>query len=229
MTGSGGAGRRVGGAGARPRTKSSRKRELTTPTKVSIFEKTTAAVSSHADELQGLAFSSRPEDLDPAQAAALMGRAGDAVLVAKLRAVFGSPEGCVIGAFARIAGDADSDSDADGGGGGGYGGGNVISAMVAMGLEMLAGECNIEGKTLVGFAQAATDAAMVATVDMVVVGKDHARTREERRGGNKKPVLSVSLLVKKKKTKQTNPLPVNPRTSYRRRCHTNPLHRNSKP
>jgi hypothetical protein len=35
--------------------------------------------------------------------------------------------------------------------------------------------CVIDGKALVGFAQAATDAAMVATVDLVVVGEDGGR------------------------------------------------------
>ena len=38
---------------------------------------------------------------------------------------------------------------------------------------MLAGDGNVDGKTLVGFARAATDAAMVATVDDVVVHEAH--------------------------------------------------------
>ena len=45
-----------------------------------------------------------------------------------------------------------------------------------MGFDMLAGEGNVDNKTLVGFAQAATDGAMVATVDCVVVDERYRRT-----------------------------------------------------
>lgn len=45
-----------------------------------------------------------------------------------------------------------------------------------MGFDMLAGEGNVDNKTLIGFAQAATDGAMVATVDCVVVDERYRRT-----------------------------------------------------
>lgn len=136
-----------------------------------------SATTAFGSPLRGLAFSSRPEDLDPAEAAALMGHAGDAVIERKLRAVFQSSEGCVVGAFASRA-------RPDGGSGGageamkpgvgrGKGGVDALRGIVAMGFgDLLAGDGEVDGKDLVGFAQAATDGAMVATVDVVVVGED---------------------------------------------------------
>ena len=118
--GGGGGGGAATGAAARPQRrrlhgatmkKTTRKRrDATTTTTRAFFEKTAlASPVSSAVELRGLAFSSRAEDVDPAQAAALMGHANDAAVIAKLRAVFDSPEGCVIGAFARIDNEDDDD------------------------------------------------------------------------------------------------------------------------
>lgn len=142
-SGSGGAG---GAAGARPPPP-----RLTTATKA-LFEKVSSPKTSReqsssaaaAEELQGLAFSSNPQDLDPRQAAALMGHAGDARVIAKLRKVFNSPEGCVIGAFARVEDacgfrNSDGDGDLNGGGGGGGGGVSAATLMASM-FDMLAGE-----------------------------------------------------------------------------------------
>ena len=125
--------------------------------------------------MTGLGFSSDPDDVDPVEVAALLGHSDDAEVIAKLRAMIASPEGCLVGVFARV-GDEDAEEDEEErgikmGGPGGAGGGLGFGAIVAMGMDMLAGECNIEGKTLVGFAHAATDGSMVATVDLVVVGR----------------------------------------------------------
>ena len=158
--------------------KKRRRKEDHGTTTSAFLEKRTAVSSTPAedDELRGLAFTTRAEDVDPAQAAALMGHANDPFVIGKLRAVFDSPEGCVIGAFARVdGGDGADDGSGDGDDSGRRGGGNRggrFSAMMAMGLDILgARDGNIQGKTLVGFAQAATDGAMVATVDLVIVGE----------------------------------------------------------
>ena len=93
----------------------------------------------------------------------MAGRAGDAAHAARLRAVFSAREGVVVGAFARLDGDGDGDGDA-------------VPArrfpgasLVQMGFDLLAGDGDVDGKSLVGFARAATDGSMVATVDEVVV------------------------------------------------------------
>jgi len=99
-----------------------------------------------------------------------MGHAGDAAVVAKLRAMFHAPEGCVVGAFVRVEMDDVDGDERDGGSGHAA----ALRGIMAMGFDMLAGDGNVEGKTLVGFAQAATDAAMVATMDTVVVGEVEA-------------------------------------------------------
>ena len=111
----------------------------------------------------GLAFSSDADAIDPAEASAVAGRAGDAAHAARLRAVFSAREGVVVGAFARLDGDGDGDGDA-------------VPArrfpgasLVQMGFDLLAGDGDVGGKSLVGFARAATDGSMVATVDEVVV------------------------------------------------------------
>ena len=43
--------------------------------------------------------------MDAAAAAALLGHGGDAVVVAKLRAILDAQEGVVVGAFARVTSD----------------------------------------------------------------------------------------------------------------------------
>lgn len=115
-----------------------------------------------------MAFTSKPENIDPARAAALLGRAGDDRLARKLARMLAAKEACVIGAFARVDADETKRPGRDNGDDGG------LAGIWAMGFDMLAGEGNVEGKTLVGFAHAATDGAMVATVDIVVV---HPRFR----------------------------------------------------
>lgn len=116
-----------------------------------------------------MAFTSKPENIDPARAAALLGRAGDDRLARKLARMLAAKEACVIGAFARV--DADETKRPGGRDNGASDGG--LAGIWAMGFDMLAGEGNVEGKTLVGFAHAATDGAMVATVDIVVVHPSH--------------------------------------------------------
>jgi len=128
----------------------------------------TARGSGASASLRGLAFTSKPENIDPARAAALLGRAGDDRLARKLARMLAAKEACVIGAFARVDADETKPPGRNNGGDGG------LAGIWAMGFDMLAGEGNIEGKTLVGFAHAATDGAMVATVDFVVV---HPRFR----------------------------------------------------
>tara|TARA_B100000401_G_scaffold401714_1_gene314197 strand:- start:105 stop:866 length:762 start_codon:yes stop_codon:yes gene_type:complete len=128
----------------------------------------TARGSGASASLRGLAFTSKPENIDPARAAALLGRAGDDRLARKLARMLAAKEACVIGAFARVDADETKRPGRDNGGDGG------LAGIWAMGFDMLAGEGNVEGKTLVGFAHAATDGAMVATVDIVVV---HPRFR----------------------------------------------------
>ena len=93
----------------------------------------------------------------------MAGRAGDAAHAARLRAVFSAREGVVVGAFARLDGDGDGDGDA-------------VPArrfpgasLVQMGFDLLAGDGDVDGKSLVGFARAATDGSMVATVDEIAV------------------------------------------------------------
>ena len=110
-----------------------------------------------------MAFTSKPENIDPARAAALLGRAGDDRLARKLARMLAAKEACVVGAFARVDADETKRPGRNNGGDGG------LAGIWAMGFDMLAGEGNVEGKTLVGFAHAATDGAMVATVDFVVV------------------------------------------------------------
>ena len=119
--------------------------------------------ASRASPPPGLAFSSDADAIDPAEASAVAGRAGDAAHAARLRAVFSAREGVVVGAFARLDGDGDGDGDA-------------VPArrfpgasLVQMGFDLLAGDGDVDGKSLVGFARAATDGSMVATVDEVVV------------------------------------------------------------
>ena len=130
----------------------------------------TSRGSGASASLRGLAFTSKPENIDPARAAALLGRAGDDRLARKLARMLAAKEACVIGAFARV--DADETKRPGGRDNGASDGG--LAGIWAMGFDMLAGEGNVEGKTLVGFAHAATDGAMVATVDIVVV---HPRFR----------------------------------------------------
>ena len=128
---------------------------------------------------RGLAFTTDPSRVDAAAAAALMGRPDDPALVSKLRAAFDSPEGVVVAAFARVdddrdlAPDRDRDRDRDRPTGRDDDPGDALRGVFLMGFDMLAGEGNVDGKTLVGFARAATDAAMVATVDDVVVHEAH--------------------------------------------------------
>ena len=117
--------------------------------------------ASRASPPPGLAFSSDADAIDPAEASAVAGRAGDAAHAARLRAVFSAREGVVVGAFARLDGDGDGDA---------------VPArrfpgasLVQMGFDLLAGDGDVDGKSLVGFARAATDGSMVATVDEIAV------------------------------------------------------------
>ena len=122
-----------------------------------------ASRASRASPPPGLAFSSDADAIDPTEASAVAGRAGDAAHAARLRAVFSAREGVVVGAFARLDGDGDGDGDA-------------VPArrfpgasLVQMGFDLLAGDGDVDGKSLVGFARAATDGSMVATVDEIAV------------------------------------------------------------
>jgi N-acetylglutamate synthase-like GNAT family acetyltransferase len=91
------------------------------------------------------------------------GRAGDAAHAARLRAVFSAREGVVVGAFARVGGDGDGDGD-------GVPARRFPGAsLVQMGFDLLAGDGDVDGKALVGYARAATDGSMVATVDEICV------------------------------------------------------------
>lgn len=126
--------------------------------------------------LPGLAFTSNPENIDPRRAAQLLGGSGDDDrLVRKLTSMFAAKEGCVIGAFARVGAD-DTEVDLNDPGGSTSNSPANLKGIWAMGFDMLAGEGNVDNKTLVGFAQAATDGAMVATVDCVVVDERYRRT-----------------------------------------------------
>lgn len=126
--------------------------------------------------LPGLAFTSKPENIDPRRAAQLLGGSGDDDrLVRKLTSMFAAKEGCVIGAFARVGAD-DTEVDPNDPGGSTSNSPANLKGIWAMGFDMLAGEGNVDNKTLIGFAQAATDGAMVATVDCVVVDERYRRT-----------------------------------------------------
>ena len=126
--------------------------------------------------LPGLAFTSKPENIDPRRAAQLLGGSGDDTrLVRKLASMFAAKEGCVIGAFARVGAD-DTEVDPNDPGGSTSNSPANLKGIWAMGFDMLAGEGNVDNKTLIGFAQAATDGAMVATVDCVVVDERYRRT-----------------------------------------------------
>ena len=123
--------------------------------------------ASRASPPPGLAFSSDADAIDPTEASAVAGRAGDAAHAARLLAVFSAREGVVVGAFARLGVDGVGDGDGDG---------DAAPArrfpgasLVQMGFDLLAGDGDIDGKSLVGFARAATDGSMVATVDEIAV------------------------------------------------------------
>jgi ribosomal protein S18 acetylase RimI-like enzyme len=132
--------------------------------------------STNNAALPGLAFTSKPENIDPRRAAQLLGGSGDDTrLVRKLASMFAAKEGCVIGAFARVGAD-DTEVDPNDPGGSTSNSPANLKGIWAMGFDMLAGEGNVDNKTLVGFAQAATDGAMVATVDCVVVDERYRRT-----------------------------------------------------
>ena len=121
-------------------------------------------VAQNNAALPGLAFTSKPENIDPRRAAQLLGGSGDDTrLVRKLTSMFAAKEGCVIGAFARVGAD-DTEVDLNDPGGSTSNSPANLKGIWAMGFDMLAGEGNVDNKTLVGFAQAATDGAMVATV-----------------------------------------------------------------
>ena len=126
--------------------------------------------------LPGLAFTSKPENIDPRRAAQLLGAGDDTRLVRKLTSMFAAKEGCVIGAFARVGADSSTEVDPNDPGGSTSNSPANLKGIWAMGFDMLAGEGNVDNKTLVGFAQAATDGAMVATVDCVVVDERYRRT-----------------------------------------------------
>ena len=133
-------------------------------------------VATNNAALPGLAFTSKPENIDPRRAAQLLGGSGDDTrLVRKLTSMFAAKEGCVIGAFARVGAD-DTEVDLNDPGGSTSNSPANLKGIWAMGFDMLAGEGNVDNKTLVGFAQAATDGAMVATVDCVVVDERYRRT-----------------------------------------------------
>ena len=124
-----------------------------------------APPASRASPPPGLAFSSDADAIDPAEASAVAGRAGDAAHAARLRAVFSAREVVVVGAFARVGGDGDGDGDGDAVPARRFPG----ASLVQMGFDLLAGDGDIDGKSLVGFARAATDGSMVATVDEIAV------------------------------------------------------------
>ena len=124
-----------------------------------------APPASRASPPPGLAFSSDADAIDPAEASAVAGRAGDAAHAARLRAVFSAREGVVVGAFARVGGDGDGDGDGDAVPARRFPG----ASLVQMGFDLLAGDGDVDGKSLVGFARAATDGSMVATVDEIAV------------------------------------------------------------
>ena len=126
--------------------------------------------------LPGLAFTSKPENIDPRRAAQLLGAGDDTRLVRKLTSMFAAKEGCVIGAFARVGTDSSTEVDPNDPGGSTSNSPANLKGIWAMGFDMLAGEGNVDNKTLIGFAQAATDGAMVATVDCVVVDERYRRT-----------------------------------------------------
>ena len=126
--------------------------------------------------LPGLAFTSKPENIDPRRAAQLLGAGDDTRLVRKLASMFAAKEGCVIGAFARVGTDSSTEVDPNDPGGSTSNSPANLKGIWAMGFDMLAGEGNVDNKTLIGFAQAATDGAMVATVDCVVVDERYRRT-----------------------------------------------------
>ena len=134
-------------------------------------------VAQNNAALPGLAFTSKPENIDTRRAAQLLGGSGDDTrLVRKLTSMFAAKEGCVIGAFARVGADSSTEVDPNDPGGSTSNSPANLKGIWAMGFDMLAGEGNVDNKTLVGFAQAATDGAMVATVDCVVVDERYRRT-----------------------------------------------------
>lgn len=110
----------------------------------------------------GLAFTTDGNFLDPEEAATVAGLGNDEAHARKLREAFSATEGIVVGAFARV--DKESNSDATQKNRRFPG-----SSLVQMGFDLIAGEGDVEGKKLVGYARAATDGSMVATVDDVVV------------------------------------------------------------
>ena len=132
--------------------------------------------STNNAALPGLAFTSKPENIDPRRAAQLLGAGDDTRLVRKLASMFAAKEGCVIGAFARVGADSSTEVDPNDPGGSTSNSPANLKGIWAMGFDMLAGEGNVDNKTLIGFAQAATDGAMVATVDCVVVDERYRRT-----------------------------------------------------
>mgnify|MGYP002852073634 FL=1 len=132
--------------------------------------------STNNAALPGLAFTSKPENIDPRRAAQLLGAGDDTRLVRKLTSMFAAKEGCVIGAFARVGTDSSTEVDPNDPGGSTSNSPANLKGIWAMGFDMLAGEGNVDNKTLIGFAQAATDGAMVATVDCVVVDERYRRT-----------------------------------------------------
>lgn len=177
--------RRLSGAGA---SGTGRRASPTSPPRVSrvaraMFDPSrrsgtaTRTASPPSAPPRGLAFTADPSRVDAAAAAALMGRPDEPALVVKLRAAFDSPEGVVVAAFARVDDDPDPardrDRDRERPPGRDDDPGDALRGVFLMGFDMLAGDGNVDGKTLVGFARAATDAAMVATVDDVVVHEAH--------------------------------------------------------
>ena len=140
--------------------------------------------ASRASPPPGLAFSSDADAIDPAEASAVAGRAGDAAHAARLRAVFSAREGVVVGAFARVGGDGDGDGD-------GVPARRFPGAsLVQMGFDLLAGDGDVDGKALVGYARAATDGSMVATVDEICVDK---RFRDQGVGARLMEKLAFAL------------------------------------
>ena len=177
--------RRLSGAGA---SGTGRRASPTSPPRVSrvaraMFDPSrrsgtaTRTASPPSAPPRGLAFTADPSRVDAAAAAALMGRPDEPALVVKLRAAFDSPECVVVAAFARVDDDPDPDPardrDRERPPGRDDDPGDALRGVFLMGFDMLAGDGNVDGKTLVGFARAATDAAMVATVDDVVVHEAH--------------------------------------------------------
>ena len=116
----------------------------------------------------GLAFTADVNLVKPHDACSVAGKPNNSGHAAKLKTVFASGEGIVVGAFARVDGD-DDDTQKEPTARRFPG----TRSLVQFGFDLIAGDGDVDGKILIGFARAATDGSMVATIDEVTVSNQY--------------------------------------------------------